>query len=103
MTYKEKRLHILEVLRKTEDDKTTIIGPKCKNKTSRIGKTNRDSKFRGVSRNGKKWQVMIMGNMKKLYFGAIATELEAARLYDKLAILSQGLRVSHLINTQGKN
>ena len=78
----------MATIEKTADEEAILIGPKQKNKTSRIGKTNRDSKFRGVSKNGKKWQVMIMGNMKKLYFGAIPSEKEAARLYDKLAVLS---------------
>jgi hypothetical protein len=38
--------------------------------------------------------MMIMGNFKKMYVGAIETEHEAAQLYDKIAILVHGLRVS---------
>lgn len=34
---------------------------------------------------------MIMGNFKKIYIGAVDTELEAALLYDKIAILVHGL------------
>jgi AP2-like factor, euAP2 lineage len=49
------------------------------------------SKYRGVSRNKNKWQVMIMGNFKKFYIGGIKTELEAAKLYDKLAIFYHGI------------
>ena len=41
--------------------------------------------------NGKKWQVMIMGPIKKKYFGGIPTEREAAVFYDKLSILTNGL------------
>lgn len=38
-----------------------------------------------------KWQVMIMGPIKKKYFGGISTEREAAVFYDKLSILTNGL------------
>ena len=48
--------------------------------------------YRGVSKNKSKWQVMIMGNFKKMYYGAIASEEEAARFYDKLAILCHGVQ-----------
>jgi hypothetical protein len=51
----------------------------------------RGSKFRGVSRNKNKWQMMIMINQKKVYVGAIATENDAARYYDSIAIVCQGL------------
>jgi hypothetical protein len=37
--------------------------------------------------------MMIMGNFKKLYVGAIESEVEAALLYDRVAILSHGLKV----------
>jgi len=54
-------------------------------------KSNRHSSYRGVSLNGKKWQVMIMGKHKKKYFGGLKTEKEAAIFYDKLSIISNGL------------
>ena len=47
-----------------------------------------------MSKNKGKWQMMIMGNFKKMYIGAIDSEHEAACLYDKIAILVHGLRVS---------
>ena len=34
---------------------------------------------------------MIMGNFKKMYFGAITNERDAALLYDKLAIVLHGI------------
>ncbi|CDW87865.1 ant-like protein [Stylonychia lemnae] len=52
--------------------------------------SNRGSQFRGVSRNGKKWQVMIMGKSKKQYIGAIEDESEAALIYDWHAICILG-------------
>ena len=36
---------------------------------------------------------MIMGNFKKIYIGAIETQEEAAKLYDKVAILIHGMKV----------
>eukprot|EP00347_Sterkiella_histriomuscorum_P003222 403365125 len=54
--------------------------------------SNRGSQFRGVSRNGKKWQVMIMGKSKKQYIGAIEDESEAALIYDWHAVVTQGIR-----------
>ena len=54
-------------------------------------KSNRYSKYRGVSLNGKKWQVMVMGPTKKNYFGGVTCEEEAARLYDKFSIIQHGI------------
>ena len=47
---------------------------------------HRGSRFRGVSRNGGKWQVLIMINRQKTYVGNYDTEEEAARAYDEVAI-----------------
>lgn len=46
----------------------------------------RGSKFRGVSRNGKLWQVLIMIKNKKRYVGSYTNELEAAKAYDFTSI-----------------
>lgn len=56
----------------------------------------RGSKFRGVSKNGSKWQVMIVRGKLKKYIGAIENEDVAGILYDKYAIIIQGLQVSYL-------
>ena len=58
-----------------------------------ISKNSKLSHFRGVSHNGRKWQVMIMGFAKKIYFGGISSEDEASHKYDKYAILMHGLEV----------
>lgn len=48
--------------------------------------------------------MMIMGNFKKVYVGAIEDEKEAAYLYDKIAIILHGLKVSfHYIHNLGEN
>ena len=38
--------------------------------------------------------MMIMGNFKKIYIGAINEQREAANIYDKVAILIHGLKVN---------
>lgn len=80
-----------KVLEGITDETQVLITAKPKNKSQKIRKSNRHSRFRGVSLNGKKWQVMIMGPMKKKYFGGITSEREAAVFYDKLSILTNGL------------
>ena len=50
----------------------------------------RRSKFRGVSKNGNQWQVLIMINKKKCYIGNYKTESEAASVYDVAAIQYHG-------------
>ena len=46
----------------------------------------RGSKYRGVSRNGKTWQVLIMVNRNKNYIGNFKSEDEAAKKYDEYAM-----------------
>jgi hypothetical protein len=46
----------------------------------------RGSKYRGVSRNGKTWQVLIMINRNKNYIGNFKSEYEAAKAYDEYAM-----------------
>jgi len=50
----------------------------------------RKSKYRGVSKNGNQWQVLIMINKSKSYAGTYATEDLAARIYDILSIKNRG-------------
>ena len=54
----------------------------------------RGSKYRGVSVNGKSWQIFIVINKVKTYAGSVATELQAAYLYDKLSIIFNGPKVN---------
>ena len=55
--------------------------------------TLRGSNYRGVSRNGKKWQIMIMGRGKKNYLGKFDQDSEAAKAYDEYALMLQGRKV----------
>jgi hypothetical protein len=50
------------------------------------------SKYRGVSRNGSNWQVLIMANNKKYYIGNYPSEELAARVYDIHAIKMRGIK-----------
>lgn len=56
---------------------------------------SRGTKYRGVSKNGSKYQVFIMINKKKRYYGVMQDQQHAAVLYDKLTIIFQGLKVGH--------
>ena len=60
-----------------DEDCILSASPKIRLRNSKL------SHFRGVSNNGRKWQVMIMGFAKKIYFGGIDSEYEASRKYDK--------------------
>lgn len=62
-------------------------------------KETRASKFRGVSKNGPKWQVLFMGHKKKEYVGGVNTEIEGARIYDEISIKANGLKVFKLCLT----
>jgi len=64
--------------------KTKNINFVIRNKTS--------SKYRGVSRNGSNWQVLIMANNKKYYIGNYSSEELAARIYDIHAIKMRGIK-----------
>ena len=56
-----------------------------KNKINRIiftKTTKRGSRFRGVSKNGNLWQVLIMHKKHNFYIGSFSSEEIAARIYD---------------------
>ena len=57
-----------------------------------IGTTKRSSRFRGVSKNGNQWQVVMMHQKDKSYGGCYSSEENAARIYDILAIKKRGIK-----------
>ncbi len=46
----------------------------------------RGSKYRGISKNGSSWQILVMINRKKRYVGKLPSEIQAARFYDLVSI-----------------
>ena len=52
----------------------------------------RGSKYRGISKNGNSWQILLMVNSKKKYLGTLQSEELAAKFYDKVAIQYQGAK-----------
>ena len=57
-----------------------------------VGIGKRSSKYRGVSKNGNQWQVLIMVNKSKTYIGTYSSEIIAARIYDIIAIKNRGIK-----------
>ena len=57
-------------------------------------RSHRGSRYRGVSKNGEKYQVMVVCGTTKKYVGALASEDAAGLIYDKYSIILQGLKVS---------
>lgn len=57
-----------------------------------VKRNKASSNYRGVSRNGSNWQVLIMVNNKRYYIGSYPCEELAARIYDIHAIKNRGIR-----------
>jgi len=57
-----------------------------------IRKKKRSSRYRGVSKNGKKWQVLAMFNKSKNYIGSYNSEEYAAKIYDILSLKYRGTK-----------
>ncbi len=56
------------------------------NYSQRILNINRGSTYRGVSKNGNRWQTFLMHKQHKYYLGTYDTEKEAAVVYDTYAM-----------------
>lgn len=76
-------------MEQTSSDSTIMIRHEPK---KQIQKTGRGSKYRGVSKNGKKWQIQVALHTVKTQKGQIKTERLAARIFDKRIIFSHGLK-----------
>ena len=65
------------------------------NKTNEIKKnkkSNRSSIYRGVSKNGDNWQVLLMNNKRTYYLGNFQSEKIAARIYDLFSLKLRGYK-----------
>ena len=78
--------------KKENENKNIELEEKSKNLNNNNNKSRgqRGSKYRGVSKNGNQWQVLIMINKKKRYIGNYRNEEEAASSYDIVAIQNHG-------------
>ena len=63
---------------------------KSKKRFTFINRGQRGSRFRGGSRNGNQWQVLIMINKSKSYVGSYSSESLAARIYDIVSLKNHG-------------
>ena len=68
-----------------------IIESKKKEKPIKISK-NRGSSYRGVTKNGNKWQTILSFNNKSEYYGVYETPDIAARVHDVIAIKKRGIK-----------
>lgn len=92
MQFRQIKNELLKACKSENDGEKIIIEAKPKRPHQNMGEDMfRGSKFRGVSRNKNKWQMMIMINQKKVYIGAIQNENDAAKYYDSIAIICQGM------------
>jgi hypothetical protein len=87
----KKRRRLIDVLR-TKRTNEIVIAPHKKVFKGANVSNFRGSKFRGISKNGNSWQILLMVNRKKKYLGTLPTEELAAKFYDKVAIQYQGAK-----------
>jgi len=80
------RNKLIVQLKSVVDPEAIVINGKQKSLFLQM-RSQRGSRFRGVSKNGHKWQVMIVKGELRKYLGAISSEEQAARFYDKYSII----------------
>ena len=84
----KKFAQLYSYLNSIDNDQCILFSGKKKAQYFKINrKTKRRSGFRGVSRNGASWQVLMMINNVKTYIGWYDTEEEGALVYDIVSIL----------------
>lgn len=84
----KKRNALLEELKARHSDDEYVIFSQKKpaNHNFHLHCNFRGSRFRGISRNGNSWQILLMINRRKTYLGSLHGEEMAARAYDRAAI-----------------
>ena len=91
VSVQKKRRRLIELL-ETKRPFEIIVKPHKKAFKGDNVQNFRGSKFRGISKNGNSWQILVMVNRKKKYLGTLPTEEQAAKFYDKVAIQYQGAK-----------
>ena len=86
------RLQLIDELSSLSNFEIALPGRPKMVKAGYGNKNFRGSRFRGVSKNKQKWQILISVGPHKQYTGGLMTEEKAARLYDRKAISTFGLR-----------
>ena len=104
--FKNNRFNLLSHLKSLPGNSVIIKGkPKSIQKGLNVAQAEfRGSRYRGVSKNKRKWQVIKLNELslqmtltlynKRYYSGGFRTEIEAAREYDRKSISIKGLKVS---------
>ena len=81
----KKRRRLIDLLKSKSAQEIVISSHKKAFKGENVNNF-RGSKFRGISKNGNSWQILLMINRKKKYLGTLPNEELAAKFYDKVAI-----------------
>ena len=85
--FKARFVSLNQLLDSMDDDDWILKHVKKSNYYKHDRRTKRRSGYRGVSRNGASWQVLMMINGVKTYIGCYETEEEGALVYDIISIL----------------
>ena len=88
----QQRVQMLKKLKSYDDNEIAI---QKKPKLVKVGygdQTFRGSKYRGVSKNKKKWQILLSLSALKQYIGGFLSEEDAAIMYDRKSIATFGLK-----------
>ncbi len=84
-TVQKLRKRMWDLLKKRNDE-DIILRPYQKPFKGENIENFRGSKWRGISKNGNAWQILVMVDRKKLYLGTLNTDIDAAKFYDKVTI-----------------
>ena len=73
LSVQKKRRKLVDLLQ-TKRAQEVVIKPHRKTFKGDNVDNFRGSKFRGISKNGNSWQILVMVNRKKKYLGTLPTE-----------------------------
>ena len=74
------------------DDDEVVIKAALKKQRALVGsKPENCARYIGLSRNGKKWQVLVMIDKKWTYITSLANQEACAWVYDKMIIYLNGM------------